>query len=1052
MRLRSLYLDGYGRFSNAHVDLRDGFQVILGPNEKGKTTVRCFVADMLYGQKSSSATRRYEDGQDGRRPWDAAAPYAGRLVYSLDDGRLIEVHRNFDRRSESAQVFDRTNGREITAEFERGRNRELDFAARHTGLSKALFLHVATLGHATLETLGDDDALTQLRERILALADSADEEHSAEAALERLEAHIARIGRPAPNSKRPLPLARARLAEVEAELERARRARAEIAALEERLALARNAATDAGQRRAALEKRLDGIRKVERAERLRKAESTGAELDQITAECFKLSAARRFPLEQADAFQRATSALDTAASQRKRSEDELAALRRELDAELERLGPSALEIRDIPGDYDERLSDLDGQIARLRGCLDDLEAAQRSAEQAAQEARAELEALPNFDQVHSEPVAWLNQITTAFSLACQRRQTAEERLAELEETVAQRRQELEEPAEVFSRFTDFPAQTQEFQVAMRVFEERRQELQAELEQVQLVYDEHDEGLPAYRSMALMCLVVSGAFLTVLHYSRIPGVWIPTLFTGVGLLYFLFNWWIAHLGRRRAGAELERLGGDLERLEKDNNERIDAMDQIIVRAGCTTLRELDALYERYLTGARELDHATAELDEQRALAESERTRVADMFRQLRQTFALLDEAVSTEADVAVARDGAIARYQQFRDASRRTDENRRHLENLQIEAGRMRERLASRQEEEKRLSLEVRKLLRDAGFREEENHTSALGALRAYRIRTAQLKPKRARAELLQERVTALTAQADADRAHEEAARAALGRLLEAAGVDSVEAYRTAATQATTYRELRARATALEQQLEALLGGETLEDLRASAQTPEEAPGVSAREAESLRAELERVGAEAAARAAETHELELALAERTAAQRPLFEIEEEHARLTGRVEELQRELDAAARAAAVIEEAARQRHARIAPRLSELAGRYLAEITGGTYRELLLDRDLRITVRIPQTQRLTEHPERRLSKGTVDQIYLALRLALLRALAQGESVPMLLDDPFANYDDDRLANALRLLTSLEEFPQILLFTCRHDVAHAAQRLGVPVLEL
>jgi len=56
------------------------------------------------------------------------------------------------------------------------------------------------------------------------------------------------------------------------------------------------------------------------------------------------------------------------------------------------------------------------------------------------------------------------------------------------------------------------------------------------------------------------------------------------------------------------------------------------------------------------------------------------------------------------------------------------------------------------------------------------------------------------------------------------------------------------------------------------------------------------------------------------------------------------------------------------------------------------------------------------------------------------------------VPMLLDDPFANYDDVRLERALSLLVSLKEVPQILLFTCRDDVADTARRLRVPVLAL
>jgi len=209
----------------------------------------------------------------------------------------------------------------------------------------------------------------------------------------------------------------------------------------------------------------------------------------------------------------------------------------------------------------------------------------------------------------------------------------------------------------------------------------------------------------------------------------------------------------------------------------------------------------------------------------------------------------------------------------------------------------------------------------------------------------------------------------------------------------------------------------------------------------------------LKTALERVLVEADSRSREIHSLELAIAERCAGLRSINEIEEERAAVSQRVEDLQLELEAAAHAAAIIEEVARDRHAHIAPVLAQTASRYLSRITNGAYTELLLDRDLQVIVRVPQTDQLHSTPQKNLSKGTVDQIYLALRLALVTCLsAEGERVPMLLDDPFANYDDARLAQALSLLAELRELPQILLFTCRDDVADTARRLHVPVLAL
>ena len=64
----------------------------------------------------------------------------------------------------------------------------------------------------------------------------------------------------------------------------------------------------------------------------------------------------------------------------------------------------------------------------------------------------------------------------------------------------------------------------------------------------------------------------------------------------------------------------------------------------------------------------------------------------------------------------------------------------------------------------------------------------------------------------------------------------------------------------------------------------------------------------------------------------------------------------------------------------------------------------------------------------------LSRGTADQLYLALRLAVCR-LCLPEKPPILLDDALASFDDARLEAALELLWELSGEQQLLLFTCQ-----------------
>lgn len=73
------------------------------------------------------------------------------------------------------------------------------------------------------------------------------------------------------------------------------------------------------------------------------------------------------------------------------------------------------------------------------------------------------------------------------------------------------------------------------------------------------------------------------------------------------------------------------------------------------------------------------------------------------------------------------------------------------------------------------------------------------------------------------------------------------------------------------------------------------------------------------------------------------------------------------------------------------------------------------------------------------PIDQVSSGTMDQIYLALRLAAAK-LIQGdkEQMPLIFDDSFVLYDDERLRSALKWLAASYQ-GQIILFTCHQREA-------------
>ena len=70
---------------------------------------------------------------------------------------------------------------------------------------------------------------------------------------------------------------------------------------------------------------------------------------------------------------------------------------------------------------------------------------------------------------------------------------------------------------------------------------------------------------------------------------------------------------------------------------------------------------------------------------------------------------------------------------------------------------------------------------------------------------------------------------------------------------------------------------------------------------------------------------------------------------------------------------------------------------------------------------------------------KLSTGTIDQLYLSLRLAIIKELSE-ESIPIFLDESFAYYDDERLKNILKYINDEFSDSQIIIFTCTNRSKH------------
>lgn len=148
-------------------------------------------------------------------------------------------------------------------------------------------------------------------------------------------------------------------------------------------------------------------------------------------------------------------------------------------------------------------------------------------------------------------------------------------------------------------------------------------------------------------------------------------------------------------------------------------------------------------------------------------------------------------------------------------------------------------------------------------------------------------------------------------------------------------------------------------------------------------------------------------------------------------------LSARLEQVEEELERRRReyqaisiAMETLQQANAQLQQRFSPQLNRAAGALLSRLTGGKYHALSLDKELEASA--SGERDVLPHSALYLSKGTVDQIYLAVRLAVCDLCLP--DAPLVLDEALAAFDDVRAKRALELLQELSEQRQILLFSC------------------
>ena len=149
------------------------------------------------------------------------------------------------------------------------------------------------------------------------------------------------------------------------------------------------------------------------------------------------------------------------------------------------------------------------------------------------------------------------------------------------------------------------------------------------------------------------------------------------------------------------------------------------------------------------------------------------------------------------------------------------------------------------------------------------------------------------------------------------------------------------------------------------------------------------------------------------------------------MEKQYEQICQRIRQLEDVYGALTIAQTTLMEARAELQRRFAPRITRKAQEYLSRMTDGRYHSLTMSEDF--SLRAGAGEEETLHDAIWRSDGTVDQLYLALRLAVARELTP--EAPLVLDDALVRFDDDRMAEAVKILREMAKEKQILLFTCQ-----------------
>ena len=133
----------------------------------------------------------------------------------------------------------------------------------------------------------------------------------------------------------------------------------------------------------------------------------------------------------------------------------------------------------------------------------------------------------------------------------------------------------------------------------------------------------------------------------------------------------------------------------------------------------------------------------------------------------------------------------------------------------------------------------------------------------------------------------------------------------------------------------------------------------------------------------------------------------------------------------------------LEEAYNEMKNSVTPKFTKDLSLLIEKISNGKYRNAKFDPDNGLIVERENGEYINCN---NLSIGTIDQLYLSLRLSAMNEISE-EKMPIILDEAFAYYDNERLENILKFINDNYNENQVIIFTCSNREKDILDKLNV-----